>query len=71
MGGQPFGRHQTRRVGVGGESGVGVGRDGNLEHEQSGFEWGLDNWIYSAKSDQRYKTVQGVWVKEKTESRGQ
>ena len=28
-------------------SGVGVGRDGNLEHEQSGFVWGLDNWIYS------------------------
>ena len=27
-------------------TGVGLGRDGNLEHEQSGFVWGLDNWIY-------------------------
>ena len=27
-------------------SGIGLGRDGNLEHEQAGFIWGLDNWIY-------------------------
>jgi hypothetical protein len=26
---------------------VGVGREGNVEHEQSNFLWGLDNWIYS------------------------
>ena len=28
-------------------SGIGLGRDGNLEHEQAGFTWGLDNWIYT------------------------
>src|SRR4029453_15577290 len=28
-------------------SGIGLGRDGNLEHEQAGFVWGLDNWIYT------------------------
>jgi hypothetical protein len=28
-------------------TGVGLNRDGNLEHMQSGFVWGLDNWIYS------------------------
>ena len=28
-------------------TGIGIGRDGNLEHEQAGFIWGLDNWIYS------------------------
>jgi glucose/arabinose dehydrogenase/mono/diheme cytochrome c family protein len=25
----------------------GAGRKGNLEHQPSGFIWGLDNWIYS------------------------
>ena len=28
-------------------TGIGIGRDGNLEHEQAGFVWGLDNWIYT------------------------
>ncbi len=44
---------------------------GNPEHKPNGLVTALDNWIYSAKSDQRYKKVQGAWVKEKTESRGQ
>jgi hypothetical protein len=34
-------------------SGVGLGRDGNVEHEQSGFIWGLDNWIYSTAEIER------------------
>ena len=36
-------------------SGVGVGRDGNVEHEQSGFLWGLDNWIYSTYNAFRFR----------------
>ena len=42
-------------------SGVGVGRDGNLEHEQSGFVWGLDNWIYSTYNAFRFRwTPRGI-----------
>jgi mono/diheme cytochrome c family protein len=42
-------------------SGVGVGRDGNVEHEQSGFLWGLDNWIYSTYNAFRFRwTPHGV-----------
>ena len=36
-------------------TGVGLGRDGNLEHEQSGFIWGLDNWIYSTYNAFRFR----------------
>ena len=36
-------------------SGVGIGRDGNLEHEQNGFVWGLDNWIYSTYNAFRFR----------------
>ena len=42
-------------------SGVGVGRDGNVEHEQSGFLWGVDNWIYSTYNAFRFRwTPHGV-----------
>ncbi len=42
-------------------TGVGRGRDGNVEHEQSGFVWGLDNWIYSTYNAFRFRwTPQGV-----------
>ncbi len=44
---------------------------GNPEHKANGLMRGLDNWIYSAKSDVRYKKVGDRWVSEKTESRGQ
>lgn len=44
---------------------------GNPEHKPNGLMRALDNWIYSAKCDLRYKKVNGVWVKEKTEERGQ
>ena len=36
-------------------TGVGLGRDGNLEHEQSGFVWALDNWIYSTYNAFRFR----------------
>lgn len=44
---------------------------GNPEHKANGLMRGLDNWIYSAKSEQRYKKVGDQWISEKTESRGQ
>lgn len=46
-------------------------QSGNPEHQPNGLLLGLDNWIYSAKSDQRYRRVGGRWLKEKTEFRGQ
>ena len=44
---------------------------GNIEHKPNGLVPALDNWIYSAKSDRRYRKIDGKWVKEKTEARGQ
>ena len=44
---------------------------GNPEHQPNGLLVGLDNWIYNAKSDQRYRLRNGVWEKERTEYRGQ
>ena len=46
-------------------------QSGNPEHQPNGLLLALDNWIYSAKSDQRYRRVDGKWIKEKTEFRGQ
>ncbi len=46
-------------------------KGGNPEHKSNGLVRALDNWIYSAKCDARYKKVDGAWIKEKTESRGQ
>ena len=36
-------------------TGVGVGRDGNVEHEQSGFIWSLDNSISSTYNSFRFR----------------
>ena len=44
---------------------------GNPEHKPNGLMYGLDNWLYNAKCDLRYKKINGVWIKEKTEERGQ
>ncbi|MFT4546118.1 MAG: glucose/arabinose dehydrogenase/mono/diheme cytochrome c family protein [Verrucomicrobiales bacterium] len=44
---------------------------GNVEHKSNGLLRGLDNWLYNAKSSARYREIDGEWVKEKTESRGQ
>jgi glucose/arabinose dehydrogenase/mono/diheme cytochrome c family protein len=44
---------------------------GNVEHKTNGLIWGLDNWLYNAKSSTRYRLIDGEWAKDKTESRGQ
>lgn len=44
---------------------------GNVEHKPNGLLRGLDNWIYSAKSDKRYKKNGEKWIIEKTHFRGQ
>jgi len=44
---------------------------GNVEHKTNGLMYGLDNWLYNAKSDVRYRKIDGEWVKDKTEYRGQ
>ncbi len=44
---------------------------GNPEHQPNGLMLGVDNWIYNAKSDVRYRLRNGVWEKEKTQYRGQ
>lgn len=45
---------------------------GNVEHQPNGLLRGLDNWIYSAKYDWRYRRLpNGDWKKEKTHFRGQ
>lgn len=46
-------------------------RGGNPEHAANGLLYGLDNWYYNAKSDVRYRRIDGKWVSEKTFSRGQ
>ncbi len=47
-------------------SGIGLGRDGNLEHEQAGFLWGLDNWIYSTYNAFRFRWTPTGILKEPT-----
>jgi mono/diheme cytochrome c family protein/glucose/arabinose dehydrogenase len=44
----------------------GVGRRGNLEHQQSGFVWGLDNWIYSTYNAFRFRWTPGGILREPT-----
>ncbi len=51
-------------------SGVGLGRDGNLEHEQSGFVWGLDNWIYSTYNAFRFRWTPNGYRREPTGPNG-
>ena len=51
-------------------TGVGVGRDGNLEHEQSGFVWGLDNWIYSTYNAFRFRWTPSGILREPTGPNG-
>jgi len=43
----------------------------NAEHQPNGLIVAMDNWIYNAKSDQRYRYQNGAWLKESTETRGQ
>jgi len=44
---------------------------GNIEHQPNGLLYNLDNWIYSAKSNARYRKSDGKWEKEATTFRGQ
>lgn len=44
---------------------------GNVEHQANGLLIGIDNWIYSARSDKRYQRREGKWITEKTVFRGQ
>ncbi len=45
--------------------------EGNPEHQPNGLVMNIDNWIYSAKSNFRYRRSNGVWLKEPTTFRGQ
>lgn len=45
--------------------------EGNPEHQPNGLLLNIDNWIYNAKSNFRYRRVNDVWVKEPTSFRGQ
>ncbi len=44
---------------------------GNPEHQPNGLLLNIDNWIYNAKSNFRYRRIDGVWQKEPTTFRGQ
>lgn len=46
-------------------------KGGNVEHQPNGLLRAMDNWIYSAKSDKRYRKVGDKWLKEDTHFRGQ
>lgn len=41
------------------------------EHSGNGLWRGIDNWYYNAKSRFRYREVNGNWIKDSTEFRGQ
>ena len=44
---------------------------GNVEHQPNGLFRAMDNWIYNAKSDRRYRMQNGKWLIERTHFRGQ
>ncbi len=44
---------------------------GNVEHQPNGLLRAIDNWIYNAKSRFRYRLIDGKWIREATEFRGQ
>lgn len=44
---------------------------GNIEHQPNGLLYNIDNWIYSAKSNSRYRLKDGKWLREATTARGQ
>jgi mono/diheme cytochrome c family protein/glucose/arabinose dehydrogenase len=44
---------------------------GNVEHQPNALLWNLDNWIYNAKANVRYRKVGEEWKKELTTFRGQ
>lgn len=44
---------------------------GNPEYQPNGLVLNIDNWIYSAKSNFRYRRKNGKWLKQPTTNRGQ
>ena len=44
---------------------------GNVEHQPNGLLYNLDNWIYNAKSNKRYRLKDGKWLTQTTSFRGQ
>lgn len=44
---------------------------GNVEHQPNGLLRAMDNWIYNAKSANRYRKAGNKWLKETTHFRGQ
>jgi mono/diheme cytochrome c family protein/glucose/arabinose dehydrogenase len=44
---------------------------GNVEHSSNGLMMNIDNWIYNANYNFRYRLKNGKWLKEPTTSRGQ
>lgn len=47
------------------------GAGGPPEHAPNGLWRGIDNWHYNAKSHYRYRLLDGKWVQDSTEFRGQ
>lgn len=43
----------------------------SVEHKPNGLVRAIDNWYYNAKNNYRYKEVNGKWLIERTEFRGQ
>ncbi len=43
----------------------------SVEHKPNGLVRAIDNWYYNAKNNYRYKEVDGEWLIERTEFRGQ
>jgi len=43
-------------------------RGGNLEHQPSGLDWNIDNWMYVTYTNKRYKWQDGVIIAEKIPS---
>ncbi|MCC7010011.1 MAG: hypothetical protein IT184_14485 [Acidobacteria bacterium] len=51
-------------------TGVGSNRDGNVQHEQSGLVWGLDNWIYTTYNAFRFRWTPSGILREPTGPNG-
>ena len=47
------------------------GSQANPEHSSNGLLWAIDNWIYSAKHERRYRYKGGKWITEESRARGQ
>jgi glucose/arabinose dehydrogenase/cytochrome c553 len=46
-------------------------QNGIPEHSDNGLLRNIDNWYYNAKSKLRYRQINGEWVRDITEARGQ